>query len=203
MNTHSTKKVSRIMKALLVLSFGASASVALAQTTAKPASKPAAEKPAASEQTKSQAAIKIGFVNTEKLLRESAPAKEAEAKIEEEFKKRDADLQKLANELRSKFENFDKNAPVMSDSERNKAQRELTDLDTDLQRKRREFQEDFNRRRNDAFAAIVEKANAAIKEIAEKQDYDLILQDAVTVSPRVDVTDEVIKVLNSTNNAKK
>ncbi|WP_246233524.1 OmpH family outer membrane protein [Pelistega europaea] len=201
MKTYSTNKavISRVMKALLALSFGASATVALAQTTDKPAT----DKATSADASKPQAAIKIGFVNTEKLLRESAPAKEAEAKIEEEFKKRDADLQKLANELRAKFENFDKNAPVMSDSERNKAQRELTDLDTDLQRKRREFQEDFNRRRNDAFATIVEKANTAIKEIAEKQDYDLILQDAVTVSPRVDVTDEVIKVLNSSNNAKK
>lgn len=195
MSTYSSYKgsVSRIMKALVAVSLGVSASVASAQTAAKPAA----------EKAKPQVAIKIGFVNTEKLLRESVPAKEAEAKIEEEFKKRDADLQKLANELRTKFENFDKNAPVMSDSERNKAQRELTDLDTDLQRKRREFQEDFNRRRNDAFASIVEKANAAIKEIAEKQDYDLILQDAVTVSPRVDVTDEVIEVLNNASKAKK
>lgn len=173
-----------VTKALLVVAMGASANISMAQEAAKPA---AAQ----------QASIKIGFVNTEKLLRESAPAKEAEAKIEEEFKKRDTDLQKLANELRTKFENFDKNAPVMSDADRNKAQRELTDLDTDLQRKRREFQEDFNRRRNDAFATIVEKANAAIKEIAEKQNYDLILQDAVTVSPRVDITDDVIKALNA------
>lgn len=175
--------VSHFTKALLAVALGTAAQVGVAQTA------PAAEKTAAP--------IKIGFVNTEKLLRESAPAKDAEAKIEAEFKKRDADLQKLANELRTKFENFDKNAPVMSDADRNKAQRELTDLDTDLQRKRREFQEDFNRRRNDAFATIVEKANAAIKEIAEKQNYDLILQDAVTVSPRIDITDEVIKALGT------
>lgn len=170
-----------------------SASVAMAQTTATPAEKPAAT--AASNDA--VVGVKIGFVNTEKLLRESTPAKEAERKIEEEFKKRDAELQQLANTLRTKYETFDKNAPVMSDSDRSKAQRELTDLDTDLQRKRREFQEDFNRRRNEAFATIVDKANAAIKDIAEKENYDLILQDAVTVSPRVDITDAVIKVLNN------
>lgn len=180
----STKNmVSHVTKALLAVALGTATQMSVAQTA------PAAETTAAP--------VKIGFVNTEKLLRESAPAKDAEAKIEAEFKKRDADLQKLANELRTKFENFDKNAPVMSDADRNKAQRELTDLDTDLQRKRREFQEDFNRRRNDAFATIVEKANAAIKEIAEKQNYDLILQDAVTVSPRIDITDEVIKALGA------
>lgn len=177
-----------IAKTVLASALGLSVTVAFAQD-AKPAEK--------SAQASVVSHIKIGFVNTEKLLRESAPAKEAEKKIDEEFKKRDEDLQKLANELRSKYEKFDKNAPVMSDTDRSKAQRELTDLDTDLQRKRREFQEDFNRRRNDAFASIVEKANTAIKNIAEKQDYDLILQDAVTVSPRIDITDEVIKALDS------
>lgn len=191
MNRLVNKKfaLNTIAQVALVSALSISANTAFAQTAEKPAAAPA-EQAAAST-------IKIGFVNTEKLLRESVPAKEAEAKIEEEFKKRDADLQKLANTLRTKYEGFDKNAPVMSDADRTKAQRELTDLDTDLQRKRREFQEDFNRRRNEAFASIVDKANAAIKDIAEKENYDLILQDAVTVSPRVDITDHVIKVLNS------
>ena len=181
-----------IAQLALVSVLSVSATTAFAQTAQKPAAAPASE----SAEQAAVTTIKIGFVNTEKLLRESTPAKEAETKIEEEFKKRDADLQKLANTLRTKYEDFDKNAPVMSDADRTKAQRELTDLDTDLQRKRREFQEDFNRRRNEAFANIVDKANAAIKDIAEKENYDLILQDAVTVSPRVDITDHVIKVLN-------
>ncbi len=184
--------MSQFTKALLVTALGLSS-----VTSVFAQIKPAEEKKAAPAATEATTAIKIGFVNTEKLLRESSPAKAAEAKIEEEFKKRDADLQKLAGDLRAKYEKFDKNAPVMSDSDRAKAQRELTDLDTDLQRKRREFQEDFNRRRNDAFATIVEKANLAIKDIAEKEDYDLILQDAVTVSPRVDITDRVIKALDA------
>lgn len=140
--------------------------------------------------------IKIGFVNTEKILRDSKPAQEAQEKIEEEFSKRDEELQASAETLRTKYLDFEKNAPVMSDADRTKAQRELTDLDTDLQRKRREFQEDFNRRRNDAFSTIVEKANIAIHELAAEEAYDLILQDAVTVSERIDITDKVIEVLD-------
>lgn len=140
--------------------------------------------------------IKIGFVNTEKILRDSKPAKEAQQQIEEEFGKRDQELQELTDSLRKKYEDFEKNAPVMSDADRSKIQRELTDLDTDLQRKRREFQEDFNRRRNDAFSTIVEKANVAIHELAAQESYDLILQDAVTVSERIDITDKVIEVLD-------
>ena len=142
-----------------------------------------------------QQGTKIGFVSTERILRDSKPAKAAQSKIEAEFKKRDDELQRLANSLRSEAQKFDKDAPVLSESERIKRQRHLSDLDSDLQRKRREFQEDFNRRRNEEFSSIVEKADAAIKTIAEQQGYDLILQDAVTVSPRIDITDQVLKAL--------
>ncbi|OXR49380.1 MULTISPECIES: OmpH family outer membrane protein [unclassified Pusillimonas] len=138
---------------------------------------------------------KVGFVSTERILRDSKPAKAAQAKIEGEFKRRDQELQNLANSLRNKAQQFDKDAPVLSESDRVKRQRELADIDADLQRKRREFQEDFNRRRNEEFSSIVEKADAAIKQIADSQGYDLIIQDAVTVSPRVDITDQVLKAL--------
>lgn len=138
---------------------------------------------------------KLGFVNTERILRDSAPAKAAQSKIEGEFKKRNDDLERLANNLRSSAQKFEKDAPVLSESDRNKRQRELANIDADLQRKRREFQEDFNRRRNEEFASIVEKANIAIKRIAEQENYDVIIQDAVTVNPRIDITDKVIQSL--------
>lgn len=140
---------------------------------------------------------KIGFVNTERILRDSAPAKAAQTKIEAEFKKREEEIQRLGNNLRTTAQKFEKDAPVLSESERNKRQRELANIDADLQRKRRELQEDFNRRRNEEFASIIERANAAIKRIAEKDDYDMILQDAVTVNPRADITDKVIQALGT------
>ncbi|HLR78783.1 MAG TPA: OmpH family outer membrane protein [Burkholderiaceae bacterium] len=142
-----------------------------------------------------QQGTKIGFVSTERILRDSKPARAAQAKIESEFQKRDDELQRMANNLRDQIQKFDKDAPVLSESERIKRQRQLADLDSDLQRKRREFQEDFNRRRNEEFSNIVEQADAAIKRIAETQGYDLIIQDAVTVSPRVDITDQVLQAL--------
>lgn len=142
-----------------------------------------------------QQGTKIGFVSTERILRDSRPAKAAQAKIESEFKRRDDELQSMANNLRNQAQKFDKDAPVLSESERIKRQRQLADLDSDLQRKRREFQEDFNRRRNEEFSSIVEQADEAIRKIAESQGYDLIIQDAVTVSPRVDITDQVMQAL--------
>ncbi|OZI49727.1 OmpH family outer membrane protein [Bordetella genomosp. 4] len=138
---------------------------------------------------------KIGFVNTERILRESGPAKTAQSKIESEFKRRDDELQRLSSSLRSQAEKFDKDSPVLSETDRVNRQRDLSRLDTDLQRKRREFQEDFNRRRNEEFSSIVTKANQAIKKIAEQENYDLIVQDAVTVNPRIDITDKVIQAL--------
>ena len=140
---------------------------------------------------------KIGFVNTERILRDSAPAKAAQTKIEAEFKKREEEIQRLGNNLRTAAQKFEKDAPVLSESDRNKRQRELANIDADLQRKRRELQEDFNRRRNEEFATIIERANAAIKRIAEKDNFDMILQDAVTVNPRIDITDKVIQALGA------
>ena len=140
---------------------------------------------------------KVGFVNTEKILRDSVPAKAAQTKIEAEFKKRDDEIQRLGNNLRTSAQKFEKDAPILSESDRNKRQRELANIDADLQRKRREFQEDFNRRRNEEFATIIERANATIKRIADTENYDLILQDAVTVNPRVDITDKVIQALGA------
>ena len=144
----------------------------------------------------SQVGTKVGFVNTQRILLDSAPAKVAQQKIDAEFEKRNAELQKLVADLRKRVQAFEKDAPVLAESDRNRRQRELGNLDADLQRKQREIQEDFNRRRNEEFAIIIERANAAIKNIAENENYDLILQDAVTVSPRVDITDKVIKALN-------
>lgn len=140
---------------------------------------------------------KIGFVNTEKILRDSVPAKAAQTKIEAEFKKRDDEIQRIGNTLRTSAQKFEKDAPILSESDRNKRQRELANMDADLQRKRREFQEDFNRRRNEEFASIIERANATIKKIADTENYDLIIQDAVTVNPRVDITDKVIQALGT------
>ena len=154
-----------------------------------------------SSQGQSEAAasapIKIGFVNTQRILRDSEPAKEAQAMIEEEFNQRNERLQEDIADFREKVQQFEKDAPVLAESDRSRRQRELGNLDADLQRKQREIQEDFNRRRNEEFAIIIERANAAIMSIAEEENYDLILQDAVTVSDRIDITDKVITVLES------
>ncbi|MCK6431524.1 MAG: OmpH family outer membrane protein [Burkholderiaceae bacterium] len=140
--------------------------------------------------------LKIGYVNSERVLREAAPAKAALARMENDFGKRDRELNEQAARFKAAAEQLEKDAPTLAESERNRRQRDLVEQERDIQRKRREFQEDLNQRRNEETQALVERANKVIKQIFDAEKYDLIIQDAVFFSPRVDITDKVIKALN-------
>lgn len=139
---------------------------------------------------------RIAFVNTERIFREAAPAKAAEAKIEQEFSRRAKELQEMSARLKSLSEKLDKDAIVLSESDRARRQREVVDVDKDLQRKQREFREDLNQRRNEELMIVVERSNRVIKQIAEAEKYDVVLQEVVYFSPRIDITDKVLKALN-------
>ena len=142
------------------------------------------------------ALAKVGFVNTERVLRESPPAVAAQKKLEAEFAKREKELTDIASRMRGMTEKLERDNPVMAESERIKRQREITDMERDLQRRQREFREDLNQRRNEELAGVVEMANRAIRQIAEAEKFDIIFQEAVYASPRIDITDKVIKALN-------
>ena len=146
--------------------------------------------------------LKIGYVNSERVLRDALPAKAAQAKLEAEFGKRERELADQGAKLKSAADKLDKDAPTLSETERNRRQRELVDQDRDLQRKRREFQEDLNQRKNEEVASVVERANRVIKQIFDQEKYDLILQEVVFAGPRVDNTEKVIKALNAAGPAK-
>ncbi|MBI3371161.1 MAG: OmpH family outer membrane protein [Betaproteobacteria bacterium] len=138
---------------------------------------------------------KIGFVNTERILRDAAPAVRAQKKIETEFAKRDQELSRTADQLKKLQDEFEKNGVTMSEAQRRNKQREMSELDVQFQRKRREFQEDLNQRRNEELAQVVEQANRVIRQVAEAEKFDVVFQDAVYASPRIDITDKVIKAL--------
>ena len=141
--------------------------------------------------------LKIGYVNSERVLREANPAKAAQAKLEAEFGKREKDLAEVANRLKAAADKLDKDSPTLSDTEKARRQRELVEQDREFQRKRREFQEDLNQRKNEELSGVVERANKVIKQIFDQEKYDLILQDAVHWSPKVDLTKRVIDALNA------
>jgi outer membrane protein len=141
--------------------------------------------------------LKIGYVNSDRVLREAVPAKAAQAKLEAEFSKREKDLTEIGNKLKAAGDKLDKDGPTLAESERNRRQRDLIEQDREFQRKRREFQEDLSQRKNEELAAVVERANKVIKQIFESEKYDLVLQEAVFAGSRVDITEKVIKALNA------
>jgi len=139
---------------------------------------------------------KIGFVNTERILRDSTPAQRAQKKIEGEFQKRDQELGRMADQLKKMQDEMERTAVTMSDSQRRTKEREFGELSREFQRKQREFREDLNQRRNEELAAVVERANRVIRRIAGEENLDIVIQDAVYANPRIDITDKVIKALD-------
>jgi outer membrane protein len=139
--------------------------------------------------------FKIGIVDTERVLRESAPAMKAEKKIEKEFSERDLEIKKTMKQAKDVQTLLEKEASGLSDADRRNKERELSALNVNLQRLQREFREDLNLRKNEELAVVLERANKAIQSIAETEKYDLILQEAVYRNPRIDITDKVIKSL--------
>lgn len=143
--------------------------------------------------------IKIGVVNTEKILRESLPAIQAQKKIEQEFVPRDEDVKKIAVQAKTLQDKLEKNGMTMEETERRHLERNLANLSREYQRAQKQMREDLSVRQNEEYGVILERTNRAISKIAEAEKYDLILQlqDSVYRSHRIDITDQVIKALNS------
>jgi outer membrane protein len=142
------------------------------------------------------AEIRVGVINTERVMRESDPAKKASSKLEKEFKKRSLELDKMRQQAQAMQDDLEKNGVTMTEVARAAKGRELADLSRELQRKQREYNEDLNARRNEELQSIVERTNSVIRSMAEKENFDLVVQEAVYASPRVDITDKVIKALS-------
>jgi outer membrane protein len=141
--------------------------------------------------------FRVGFVNTDRIFREANSAKAAQAKLEQEFARREKDLNDMGTALKSASDKFEREAPTLPESQRGARQKALIDQDREFQRKRREFQEDLNARKNEELQAVLDRANRVVKQVAEAEKYDLILQEAVYINPKHDITDKVIKALNA------
>ena len=141
--------------------------------------------------------FRVGFVNTDRIFREANTAKAAQAKLEQEFSKREKELNDVGNSLKGLSDKFEREAPTLSDAQRTQRQKQLVDQDREFQRKRREFQEDLNARKNEDLQQVLERANKVVKQVAEQEKYDVVLQEAVYINPKHDITDKVIKALNA------
>ena len=141
--------------------------------------------------------FRVGFVNTDRIFREANTAKSAQAKLEQEFARKDKDLQDQGTALKAASDKYEREAPTLTESQRVARQKVLVDQDRDFQRKRREFQEDLNSRKNEELQQVLERANKVVKAVAEAEKYDVILQEAVYINPKHDITDKVIRALNA------
>ena len=146
---------------------------------------------------------KIGFVNTQRILSQSAPAVQAQKRLETEFQKRDQELARIADELKRMQADLDKNAVTMGETQRRNKEREFGELNRDFQRKQREFREDLNQRKNEELKQVIDHADRIVRQIAEQEKFDIIFQEMPAyVSPRIDITDKVIKALEGKSSAK-
>ena len=141
--------------------------------------------------------FRIGFINTDRIFKEANTAKQAQAKLEQEFSRREKELNDAGQVLKTAIDKFERDAPTLSETQRASRQKQLGEQDRDFQRKRREFQEELNARKNEEFQQVLERANRVIKQVAEAEKYDLVIQEAVYISPKHDITDKVIKAINS------
>ena len=146
---------------------------------------------------------KIGVVQLERIVRDSAPAMRAQKKLEAEFARREAELRKTSEQLKRMQDELEKDGVTMSETQRRNKEREFGEQSRDFQRKQREYQEDVNVRRNEELAQVVEQANRIIRQIAESEKYDIIFQEAAYANPRIDITDKVIKALETSKPAAK
>jgi outer membrane protein len=141
--------------------------------------------------------FRVGFVNTDRIFREANTAKAAQVKLEQEFARREKELNDMGTALKAASERFEREAPTLAESQRGQRQKALIDQDREFQRKRREFQEDLNARKNEELQQVLDRANRVVKQVAEQEKYDLILQEAVYINPKHDITDKVIRALNT------
>jgi len=138
---------------------------------------------------------KIGVVQIERIVRDSQPALRAQKRLEAEFAKREAELGKVADQLKRLQDEIEKDALTMPESQRRTKERDFADLSREFQRKQREYREDVNQRRNEELGQVIEQANRIIRQIAESEKYDIIFQEAAYANPRIDITDKVIKAM--------
>lgn len=139
--------------------------------------------------------IRVAFFDGQRVLNESLPAKVATAKIKQEFSKREKELDEINEQLRAAVRKFEKDAPGLNDVERTKRQREISDMDQDFNRKQRIFSEDLGQRKQEEINILAERAQKVVRQIAEAEKIDLVVQDAVFFNPRIDITDKVLKAL--------
>nr|WP_314251008.1 OmpH family outer membrane protein [Eikenella halliae] len=138
---------------------------------------------------------KLGFIDTERVYQQSVQAQRIQTTLQNEFGARQQALQRLRDQGIALKARLDQGR--LSPTERRRIEQQLIALDGDLRRQTAQLTEEYNLRRNEEFAALQQNANRVITELAQRDGYDLIIQDVIYVNSKFDITDQVIRALNS------
>ena len=137
------------------------------------------------------------MVNPDRIFKEANSVKAMQARLQQEFAAREKVLMAQGAALQTLAAALDRDAPTLAAAERVVRQRQLADRDLEFQRARRSMQEDVDTRTNEERQRLMELSNLVVKQIAEAEKYDLVLQQAVYFNPKNDLTSKVIERLNS------
>jgi outer membrane protein len=141
--------------------------------------------------------LKVGYVDTQRIIREAPAAVVAARNLEQDFGRREQDLRRLAADLQSRQAALDKDGITLAETERRAREREIAELSRDLQRRQRQLHEDLNQRQHEANLRLLEQADLAIGRIADGGQFDLILREAVWAAPGIDITEQVLESLSA------
>ncbi len=152
-------------------------------------------------QAQTAKALKIGFVNVQRLLIESPQANAANRALESEFAPRQRDLQAKQKTFKERADKFQKDGAVMGADERRNTENELRKDERDLARQIEELREDLNNRKNEELGKLRINVLREIEGFAKQGGYDLIVSDGLYVSQTLDVTAQVLQALQSKTGA--
>lgn len=144
-----------------------------------------------------RAELKIGFVDLAKLSENAPQIVSAQGKIDAEFSSREKELVALQRKIAKMEEELSTNGAVMSETERSGKEREILSKRRELKRSQDEFRDDLNIRKNEILKQVNVEIGNVIETLAKEEKYDLIIaQGVMFASPRVDITDQVLKKLS-------
>ena len=142
-----------------------------------------------------QSVTRIGFVDPVRLIEQAPQGAKALESLEDEFQTREEELKNLHDRVQTMEADLEKNILVMDATDAQTRQREIENLKRRLARSQQEAREDYNLRRNEELAKLQTLVRQVIVDLARDQGFDLVVEQAVYVSDTVDITEQVLEVL--------
>ena len=143
------------------------------------------------------AETKIASIRSPDLLRDAPQIKSANEKMKAEFEKKQKDLEADGKKLEDDIKKFQREADTMTSQQRADTEKALQTRKIDFDLKQRQLGEQVQTREQELRKDLSAKFAKAIEAVAKEKGLDLVVQDPVFATATIDITDEVLKRLNS------